>query len=152
MRAFYSGFLASLEFGAFRWETPPISLDNAGVPFEFVVLDDPRLIRKVDVSAFAAYFQPARDVVSFNNLGGDATLVVPCPRGPEETYCHLASFLRGAPAEQCDELWRMVGEAMVRRVGEQPVWLSTAGMGVPWLHVRLDSRPKYYGYRPYTAV
>jgi hypothetical protein len=28
-------------------------------------------------------------------------------------------------------------------------WLSTAGMGVPWLHVRLDDRPKDYGHRPY---
>mmetsp|Transcript_9405 Transcript_9405/g.21189 ORF Transcript_9405/g.21189 Transcript_9405/m.21189 type:complete len:541 (+) Transcript_9405:444-2066(+) len=27
-----------------------------------------------------------------------------------------------------------------------PVWLSTSGMGVPWLHVRLDSSPKYYTY------
>ncbi|MGI9175867.1 MAG: DUF6940 family protein [Rhodothermales bacterium] len=24
------------------------------------------------------------------------------------------------------------------------MWLSTAGGGVSWLHVRLDSRPKYY--------
>jgi hypothetical protein len=31
----------------------------------------------------------------------------------------------------------------------KPVWLSTAGAGVSWLHVRLDDRPKYYGYRPY---
>ena len=30
-----------------------------------------------------------------------------------------------------------------------PVWVSTAGAGVSWLHVRLDDRPKYYGYQPY---
>jgi hypothetical protein len=30
-----------------------------------------------------------------------------------------------------------------------PEWLSTAGAGVSWLHVRLDDRPKYYGYAPY---
>jgi hypothetical protein len=38
---------------------------------------------------------------------------------------------------------------MARRVGRQPVWLSTAGAGVAWLHVRLDDRPKYYGHGPY---
>jgi len=27
--------------------------------------------------------------------------------------------------------------------------LSTAGMGVYWLHVRLDTRPKYYQHTPY---
>lgn len=41
---------------------------------------------------------------------------------------------------------------MTARVGTRPVWLSTAGAGVAWLHVRLDDRPKYYSYRPYTLA
>ncbi|MFY0533025.1 DUF6940 family protein [Nannocystis pusilla] len=32
------------------------------------------------------------------------------------------------------------------------VWLSTSGSAVPWLHVRLDARPKYYVFGPYRAV
>ena len=31
----------------------------------------------------------------------------------------------------------------------KPVWLSTSGMGVAWLHFRLDQRPKYYTYRAF---
>jgi hypothetical protein len=38
---------------------------------------------------------------------------------------------------------------MVARLGAKPVWLSTAGGGVSWLHVRLDDQPKYYGFEPY---
>jgi uncharacterized protein DUF6940 len=30
-------------------------------------------------------------------------------------------------------------------------WVSTAGMGVPWLHVRLDTRPTYYRHAAYRA-
>ena len=30
-------------------------------------------------------------------------------------------------------------------------WISTAGLGVPWVHVRLDRRPKYYQYDRYRA-
>ena len=30
-----------------------------------------------------------------------------------------------------------------------PVWTSTSGLGVYWLHVRLDSRPKYYQHQPF---
>ncbi len=37
-------------------------------------------------------------------------------------------------------------------IGHTPLWLSTAGGGVAWLHVRLDSRPKYYGYSPYKTA
>jgi hypothetical protein len=88
-------------------------------------------------------------VVAFANLRGDALLVVPCPAGDAGAYGHLAAFVREAPEAQRDALWREVGEAMARRVGARPVWLSTAGAGVSWLHVRLDDRPKYYGHEPY---
>ena len=40
-------------------------------------------------------------------------------------------------------------DAMLDRIDDRPVWLSTAGMGIAWLHIRLDDRPKYYGYREY---
>ena len=35
------------------------------------------------------------------------------------------------------------------RIGPLPVWLSTAGGGVDWLHMRLDERPKYYRHLPW---
>ena len=57
--------------------------------------------------------------------------------------------MRHAPAAQVHELWRAVGAAMQARLSPRPTWLSTAGMGVAWLHVRLDERPKYYGYALY---
>ena len=60
----------------------------------------------------------------------------------QTSNCHVQK-------QQQHALWQSVGEAMARRVGAKPVWLSTAGAGVSWLHVRLDDRPKYYGYVPY---
>ena len=29
---------------------------------------------------------------------------------------------------------------------DRSVWLSTSGMGVSWLHVRIDQVPKYYTF------
>jgi len=150
-RSFFTNLLAASTFTAFRWETPPISLDTLNRPFEFVLLDSPGLDREADEDAFAEHFRAASAaaVVAFANLGGDAVLVVPCPIAPKAAYGHLASFLRNAPPAQQDSLWQAVGRAMRQRVGARPVWLSTAGAGVSWLHVRLDDRPKYYGYGPY---
>jgi hypothetical protein len=88
-------------------------------------------------------------VAVFPTLGGDAVRVVPCRAADPSAYGHLAAFARLAPEPQRHALWRAVGDAMARRVGAKPVWLSTAGAGVAWLHVRLDDRPKYYGYGPY---
>jgi hypothetical protein len=116
-----------------------------------VLLDSPGLARDPDAGAFAEHFSGAGagGVVEFPNLGRDAILVVPCPDGPLSAYSHLAAFVRQAPEPQKHALWAAVGAAMQRRLGGKPVWLSTAGAGVSWLHVRLDDRPKYYGHWPY---
>ena len=141
--------LAGAPFGAFRWETPPVTLATVGQPFEFVLLDSPELARKADQRAFAEHFSGRLDVISFANLSGDAILVVPEPIAADPAYGHLAAFVRMAPEGQRQALWAAVGAAMAARLGDRPVWLSTAGAGVAWLHVRLDARPKYYGHDPY---
>jgi hypothetical protein len=62
----------------------------------------------------------------------------------------LAAFLREGPSDQVHDLWHRTARAVRENLGAKPMWLSTAGLGVAWLHIRLDSRPKYYrfdGYR-----
>lgn len=153
-RLMFNELLAGAPFAAFRWETPSVSTATVKRPFEFVLVDSPGLAAHPDDRAFAERFQEGHSsgVVEFTNLGRDAILIVPCPRGPAEAYGHLASFVRQAPEAQQHALWRLVGAAAERRLGPKPVWLSTAGAGVSWLHVRLDDRPKYYSYAPYRAT
>jgi hypothetical protein len=76
-------------------------------------------------------------------------LVVPCPLAEPPVFAHLAAFVRGGPEAQRHALWQSVGAAMAQRLGDKPVWLSTAGAGVSLLHVQLDDRPKYCGFAPY---
>src|SRR5215469_5574347 len=150
-REFFIALLADAPYSAFRWETPPITCGSADRPFEFAVLDSPELEAKPDPDAFAEYFssRAGEDVISFPNLNHDAVLVVPRPLGQPIAYGHIAAFVRQAPEAQKHSLWRLVGNLMEHRLGTDPVWLSTAGAGVSWLHVRMDRRPKYYGHTPY---
>ncbi|MBP3960115.1 hypothetical protein J8F10_33230 [Gemmata sp. G18] len=150
-RSWFNALLADVPYSAFRWETPGVTEATAVRAFEFVALDAPHLSRRPDPAAFDEHFHrsPGTGALEFPNLSGDAIMVVPCPIGAPSAYGHLAAFVRNAPEAQRDELWTLVGEAMTRRLGSAPVWLSTAGAGVPWLHVRLDARPKYYGHVPY---
>jgi hypothetical protein len=151
-RAFFISLLADAPFPAFRWETPPITTATVDRPFEFALIDSPELLGEPDPDAFAEHFgdaTPNQDVISFPNLSGDAVLVVPCPVGPLCAYGHIAAFVREAPEAQDYSLWRRVGEMMQRQLGPTPIWLNTAGAGVPWLHVRLDQRPKYYRHAKY---
>ena len=149
-RAIFNALLADAPYAAFRWETPAVTIDTMSRRFEFVVLDCPDLARPADPNAFAEHFSnAAAGVVVFPNLRGDAVMVVPSARAKPTAYGHLAAFVRHAPDAQRHALWQSVGESMTRRVGAKPVWLSTAGAGVSWLHVRLDDHPKYYRFGPY---
>jgi hypothetical protein len=144
--------LADFEGAAFYWELPPLTRATLDDDAEFVLIEAPVLARfAAERAPFASHFEnaPDADAIVFPNLGGDAILVVPCPRGPDGHYPHLAAFLRNAPKEQVRALWHRTAQEMLRRIGERPIWLSTAGGGVAWLHIRLDSQPKYYSYAPY---
>jgi hypothetical protein len=153
-RSHFNSLLADAPYIAFRWETPPVSAATIGRPFEFVLLDSPGLARRPNPEAFAEHFGARAEggVVDFPNLGRDAVMIVPCRVGPASAYVHLAAFVRDAPDVQRHAFWQRVGATMLRRLGSKPVWLSTAGAGVSWLHVRLDDRPKYYGFGPYRAA
>ncbi len=145
--------LAAAPYAAYYWETPPIDRGCAGRPFEQVLIDAPPLAGAgAESGPFEQHFARATDpegIAVFPNLGADATLVAPAPRAPEAAYPHLASFSRGAPAAQQHALWGTVGETVERSLSDHLLWLSTAGGGVYWLHIRLDSYPKYYSHTPY---
>jgi hypothetical protein len=140
---------AQAPFDAFRFETPCLSRRTAAGPLEFVLVDAPELRGPADPGAFREHFRAGETAVAFDNLGGDARLVAPCPAGAADAWTHVAAFSRQAPPDHQHGLWRLVGRELAARLGDRPVWLSTAGDGVPWLHVRLDDTPKYYRYDPW---
>jgi hypothetical protein len=155
-RDFYLSLLADLPFPAAFWESPPVTRETVQQAYEFVLIDSPQLgAAQADPRPFASSFAraaPDEHVLAFENLGGDALLIVPRPLGPQHMYAHLLSFVRGAPAAQRDALFQKLGTEMNGRLGETPIWASTSGLGVYWLHLRLDSYPKYYNFQPYMGV
>ena len=97
------------------------------------------------------------EVVSFSNLRGDAELIAPTPDQdlPLKYYTHLDAFVRQVPVEQIRKLLVKIGndmEQMMKEMASKKIWLSTSGTGVYWLHVRLDTSPKYYTYKPYARM
>jgi len=152
-RHFFCRLLRRIPFEAYYWETPPVTSESQGLGFEFVAVDAPALARlNPDPMPFRGQFDaaaPHQEVIVFDNLGGDALLVAPVGIGPTDAYAHLAAFMHHAPHSQQQHFWQTAAAALRTRLGESPIWLSTAGLGVAWLHLRLDTRPKYYSYAPY---
>jgi hypothetical protein len=151
----YTRTIAECDFTAFFWEHPPFTTRTFDEEAEFVLIDAPSLARfDPEPEPFESQFarDPDAEVVAFPNLGGDALLIAPRPVGSLEAYPHLAAFLRRAPESQVRCLWRNAAVAVRESLGRDPRWLSTSGLGVAWVHLRLDSSPKYYQFGPYRAA
>lgn len=152
-REFYFSILYESPFEAFFWEHPPVSNLNLKEAYKFVLVPSPQLSKvSADPSAFQEKFNSRRSdesVLAFENLGRDAELIVPCPMMEQNIYAHFASFIRNAPENQKHDLFKILAKALGKRISNKPTWVSTSGLGVYWLHIRLDSRPKYYSYQPY---
>lgn len=152
-RTFYNTILAEAAFEGYFWEHPPISAATVDQAYEFVLIKNRLAHRmKAEPDTFAEYFSKAKQVVDFPNLKGDAHLIVPTPEAEPKYYNHLGNFVRYAPALQQDAFWQRVGEVYQASIQQSKRWLSTAGMGVYWLHVRVDTRPKYYRYGVYRKI
>jgi hypothetical protein len=152
-RAFLLTQLRGAPFPAFFWETPPVTQATIAGPFEYVIIAAPGLGgATADPRPFARQFAGAgssETVISFENLGGDAVLIVPRCLGASDAYAHLAVFLRSAPMAQQHELLAVTASRSLKALTDRPLWISTCGLGVFWLHVRLDNRPKYYSHAPF---
>lgn len=152
-RWFFVDVLKSARFRCFRLETPAVTKTSAHNQFEFVLVDSPEIDLAPDPRAFDEHFEgQSGEILVFENLGRDATMVVPRPCQGIPGYPHIAAFLQHAPVAQQMLLWQSVGRVLHRLMGDKPIWLNTAGGGVPWLHVRLDSRPKYYVFDEYRVL
>lgn len=151
-RTFFTKCIIDSGFEAFFLEMPPLTLGTLGRPFEFVVIEGGGLSSlRPDPLPFSEHFSNGcPDVLSFPNLRKDADLLVPAPITSDHScYTHLGRFLRTAPPRQIDLFWQTMATAVRKRLSDSPMWLSTAGMGVSWLHLRLDSTPKYYRHQAY---
>lgn len=149
----YNQILANTDFDAFFWENRPVTMARLDEPYECTIVKSEQLSRvSPDSTTFDSYFSSDSDVVTFPNLGGDAGLVVPCPVADRSVYTQIGSFVRGAPKHQIKEFWKRVGNEMLENIQQEPRWLSTSGLGVYWLHVRIDSVPKYYQTESYKSL
>jgi hypothetical protein len=147
----FNKVLAKIPYEAFFFECPPVNAVTVGKTlFEFVVRNSKHLAKAKSPypRAFPRLPPPGTyGTAVFPNLSGDSILISPseCPK--QVNYAHIASFSRNAPSKQIQMFWESVASSTLEHLKSQekrPVWLSTSGLGISWLHIRLDSRPKYY--------
>lgn len=145
-RILYNSAINSTNFDAFYWEHPVIGLETINHSYRCAIIESSSLSKvKANFTPFSDKFDSNSIVVSFSNLKNDAILLVPNPHVVDDfSLSSIAEVVRSNNESLIDELWRRVGESVEKTYSFRDVYLSTAGNGVYWCHIRLDSRPKYY--------
>lgn len=113
---------------------------------------------------------PTSTITHFQNLSHTAILVVPLPfsfkdnNNNSKYYSHISSFIHAHPSsntqehqqrmtylhQQQGDIWRVVAEQIQKSMRNgffkknEDIYVSTSGLAVPWLHVRIEKEPKYY--------
>jgi hypothetical protein len=142
-------WLKGIKHPAYYWEVSHNRKEMAVIPTK-------ALRERADPKPFREHFErsdrkhPQSTCVSFQSLGGSAWLVCPKPMPGVDinVYAHLATFVADAPEEQVDELFKLVG---LRAAAFPDYYVSTSGLGVSWLHVRIEPTAKYYKHQPFIA-
>lgn len=102
-----------------------------------------------DEASFSTHLEQAvheeRFAISFPNLSKDTMLFIPAKLNSDIQYTHLKSFIETGDNTQIVELFRGVASYMLSLgPNPKPTYVSTHGLGVYYLHVRVCDKPKYY--------
>lgn len=153
---------ATWELDNYFWECIPVSRETIDKRFEFVVTKSISLERNEkrdqEFLTFKDHLVKSEDdhVTSFLNLGKDAILIVPIPKRINKRnfvqYKNISQFIMNShkfPDQQIS-FWKEVAIRLNENLKDNiPLWLSTDGLGVNYLHVRIDFSPKYYSWKEY---
>ena len=143
------------------FELPPLNKKTLKKPAEFILIEAPIFKTRVkdvryDIFASKHHLPQCKrsTACNFPNRSGNAVMIV--PKGDNnmnnDRYTDLMSFAIKASEKEFYDLFKKVGQLSLKEIKknpQRPTWISTHGLGVIWLHVRLDTIPKYYDWLPY---
>ena len=103
---------------------------------------------QMDYSSFAEHIKkndPNQEyALAFKNIAGTSVLVIPVPKRGKN-FLTIKDFMDNASITQQTEFWKFVAIQVLNYLTtHNHVFISTHGLGVPYFHLRLDPKPKYY--------
>ena len=134
----------------FIWRTSMIDKDEK-LEYKEEFIEDSRLLghekQELGIMAKSLHkkkFDKEKYVVAFPNLNGDTILVVPKERVGKH-FTNIYYFNKNASMLQQRNFWKKVAIEARKTLKKFPyVFISTHGLGIDYLHVRICSYPKYY--------
>jgi hypothetical protein len=128
----------------FQWNTSVIKNQNSDFKEDFQ--ENPELPLSHDMSSYKQYIDNSDNkyVVSFPNLSKDTMLVIPMPR-VNKNYSTIKDFTDNSSKLQQKIFWKEVSKIIREETKKHThIWVSAHGLGVPYFHLRICQKPKYY--------
>lgn len=107
-----------------------------------------------DNSAFVEYIRNSKNdhATSFYNITGDTLLAIPMPEEGKH-FTAMKHFIDDAPKNRKEHFWEYVSQKISHLIEfndeENTYWVSTHGRRVPYFHLRIPTKPKYYQTRSF---
>lgn len=171
MNSFRHALLSYPDADELIFECCPITPNNYDTaPFEFVLIPSYGYTfgsLRTDENTFIPHFnQGTEKVTSFPDLIDDAILISPCysdtnyndQDAHNHPFTHFNNFVKYATLEDFKNLWTLVAITLENKIKGSKLqpnscfWLSVNRINIPWLHIRIDTKPLYYKYTPYKPI
>ena len=117
---------------------------------KYIESNDLEIYREQNYESFIKYINSSnnqsKDATVFYNLSKDTLLIIPIPR-KNKLYVTIKDFMDNASIDQQTGFWKIVAEqikSIFLETNINNLYISTHGLGVPYFHLRLCIKPKYY--------
>ena len=144
----YISLLRLIDYDEYFWEHPKLNSTSWMSEYEVSIVESKRLnVVKPNPHPFSQYFKGDDVIVTFKNRGGNALLVVPEPDNMSiSDFSTISRFIKNADSDLSIKFFKAVFREWHQNFKNDTnySYLSTHGLGVHWLHVRIDKKPKYY--------
>ena len=91
-----------------------------------------------------SYHCKTKHATAFYNKTKDVILVIPCNKS--KNFTHILDFAKNASEIEFKSVMNLTFDVAQATLDEgfQQVYITTHGTGVGWLHLRINSYPKYF--------
>lgn len=90
--------------------------------------------------------RPALTIPGRGGLSHPERMVIPC-----KPIAHIGK-LKTRAKSTIHEMWKQTAlEAWNKLRAGEPVYISTHGLGIPWLHIRVETQPVHYQYKRFLS-
>ena len=130
-------------------------LTNLMEKFEFVIINAVQMENIIpNSSSFKINHNNNNNIIITKSLSMDTTLIIPNINS-KNNYADIYNFLDPNNNNLVDidiisKFWENTASQIILELNsKKKIWISTSGLAVHWLHLRISESPKYYNHEPY---